>query len=1507
MATTRLMTTVLPHSVSPDADFHVSLFFTHRLIPDGDAGTLADFAPLIDWPGALSTARISLHVNGSPDPVACRPLTAVLNPAGWAAAFPATTEVTGFPTPKVTAGAPWRSFPASAMADHGLDAHYASVFSSPVTPPSVSESRLAAAVLDYVGTIDGTGPLLRELTGYRRRRGAHEAAIERTRRERAQSARDGCDCTEGEQRSPHHDSLLSRLLDHESGQPSAFETFDRAVSEHLSGLLRGRTRPDRPDGPVVALAPARERITPVQQMLADSHATAEYYRRPEQPKFEPLAPGETRSRPQRQGVEFHALAAAAGNTPALARRLGFVLDLKVDDVAALAGATTVTCEVTLSGVENLLSPVTECTVVADRFMATSGADGRWDTGFLTVGRPEYRVLDLDPDAAGLKLEQHLRAAARTQVAEFNGDDANYAPATLRSNGFAIANTRRVTGVRGTVAAAEDRRTDLLAGDPGVTPPHFGFGELVRGLQVQVWDDHTRTWHSLHERTVTVEVNGTVVLTDVADTGLVQGATPSRVPGNPSNPYYLHEVVAGWDGWSLSAPRPGLDIVHDSGQGSDPGSEVLTPDGREATPGSFVIRSSARAASLPALRYGRRYAFRILGVDLAGNVVVHPTDTTDPSLIDTAAISLAEAHVQKLRQEFAARDSTGFLAAQRSASDPVRADGGLVGRVHDAMARIEQVAANLKIRPHLDTPAIDFAALFAQAGGPETVTTPRLFLRWDPVTEPAVVPRRRLTYAESLNRLVIRTVDGRSSTTERHLLPPKISQMEAELGGRFDQLMASGDPAARRRAYATALRERGNLFHTTVQDLDDPLRTNPVPWPVALESAPTVDPAEAVTLEQLQQRGVRHGLDQPHPGDEPQPAAGQYVVHDTDALVVPYLPDPMARGVALMFYEAGADHHLADRRILQSVTIAYSGEWPAITGLRLVVHSADTLTAEQNGNEVRVGVPPGEQVGVAVSSIIDRDALEQLGLWRFHAVHDSAVSATDRAIVEEAAIDGWLWWLTPSTDLRLVNATTRPARTPTITALKAKQRIEGVLGAELTGTLNIHGSSTDSVELRASWSGIVDDPALPEPGEVSGSEVVSTFAIGQQESVSILSIDVASGPRPVGVPERPVTHTLPDSRFRVVEYRLHGSSRYREFFEPAELPSADDPASAGNVVEIRHLSSARPPAPVVYEVLPVFFWEEQCEPQQPFAVRRTRHSGLRIWLERPWFASGAEEQLAVMIGPADTPQQHRDVVSVWGRDPAVLGPDLGTATELPLQPAWEERALALEVDVERRPGRPHGRVLDRDNVTGYLFTPEYDLSRKRWFVDIRFDAADMAWPFVRLNVARFQPNAIANCHFSSDTNADFVQLLPQRICTVSRPDAGAVRVTISGTFAVTDVPGTDAAAAGLEGGANTVARMRHSRQIRASLQTRPGDATSDLDWITVNGVDCDLEGADSQTFAAAWSGELPLEPALRLATPGAGITTRVLVEERELLPTDVEPGQSAPQSVSRLVYADQLYL
>ena len=120
-----------------------------------------------------------------------------------------------------------------------------------------------------------------------------------------------------------------------------------------------------------------------------------------------------------------------------------------------------------------------------------------------------------------------------------------------------------------------------------------------------------------------------------------------------------------------------------------------------------------------------------------------------------------------------------------------------------------------------------------------------------------------------------------------------------------------------------------------------------------------------------------------------------------------------------------------------------------------------------------------------------------------------------------------------------------------------------------------------------------------------------------------------GDRMSEVPIRTAIHNLPDTKARNVFYRLHGSSRFREFFLPDELPGPDDEASAGNEVAVNIPSSAAPAPPVVRDVIPMFMWEQTTEPEHPFAIRRIRRSGVRIWLDRPWFSSGEGEMLAIL--------------------------------------------------------------------------------------------------------------------------------------------------------------------------------------------------------------------------------------------------------------------------------------
>ena len=969
--------------------------------------------------------------------------------------------------------------------------------------------------------------------------------------------------------------------------------------------------------------------TPILRMLADVHAAQRYYHRAEEkvskedpPPALPMPGAQEQSTPH-DVPDFHERAASACNVPALARSLGFVVDVHVDDLDALRTATRIRCDAVFDGAEQILPPETLCTTDGLRFLAIAQTE-RWRSGRLGLGDPShYRVMDLDPDAAGLSLEQLLRSVIRALAIKANGDRNSFAPAALRSTGFSIAELDRPVALRERVTTAQTRKLEPSGSQE--KPEEFHFEDLLRGTRVEVWDDATKVWHNLHERRVNASFDENQILTGVHDTGYLQNPPMSRTPGSDDHPYYVHEVLAGWDGWSLSAPRPGRLVLHDDdgtrtgddGTQGPAGSENIT-DQPDVQNGGLRVQSVVEPASLPAMRYGRRYSFRIAGVDLAGNSVpmAAPAPEADPAAVDAAT-----AHLETLRTEAAQRDSQGLLAelkAKGTARPRSRAGDGERGEIERAAASVVDNASSLRMHPQWEVDPAEFAALFSDSGDPNTVSSPRQFLRWGPLPAPVLVPRLGYTAGESLQRMVIRTgLTGAPGLCERHMAPPKGSQLEAEQDGRFDELMRTGNHA---RAYATALKERGNLFNTRIQDLNSPTGTVAQPG-VSLLAAPNA--TDLKSLEQIQDPEV-------------QPAEGQYIVHDVDQLVLPYLPDAFAAGVALVFYEAGADHQFDNARVLQSVTLKFAGEWPEVQPPRLVLHHAPRLDARQEGNVIHVGLPAGEQVAVAFSTTLDAEHLDKMALWRFHPVHDPNVPEADRLTLERAARNGWLWWLTPDEHLRLVHATARPAVAPAITRLAAKPRTPNVVTASLDGVINVHGASTDKVELRARWDDLIDDPANAAPTVHGNKEIVVAAQIREDETVSLLTLQENAevvGGRMSEVNIRTAIHNLPDTKARTVHYRLHGSSRFREFFLPDELPGPDDEASAGDEVAVNIPSSAAPAPPVVHDVIPLFKWEQTSEPEHPLAVRRTRRSGVRIWLDRPWYSSGDGEMLAVLTtGP-----------------------------------------------------------------------------------------------------------------------------------------------------------------------------------------------------------------------------------------------------------------------------------
>lgn len=1621
---TTVLATALPYSLADDAPFHLTVFITHKLT--GGGALLAGYPAAANWVGTLAGCTLTLTTSLNAGTALPLRVVSATDAASWAAVLPPGTPVEAFPAP-VLSGETWHTNPASRMSDHAVDLHLAAISAAPALKPGLATDPVAGGLLETLANLDERGALRRLLRDAPAR--ARRALQIPGRRLRDTLATIG-PLTDPEDADPErgHGRELPPLPPYQSeiaDDPSPVQV----LLDDPEADLRVTRNLDRLVGQDLSANPRL-------QLMVDAHAMRRYYERPEQPQQEPRTEPDPDApptpRPDRPRHDFHAKAASLGSTPALLRRLGLAIDVVIDGVdaagarAALAGAAWVSVAVSSPDPDVEVLPPRRTSVVVDGPVFAARSSNAWVGGALPLGDDDWVVLDTDPDASGLKLDQHTRNLARQYASEANGDPATSAPGTLRATGFALARRNRAAQLRARVEQAEQ-----LAADDGSR--ELLLDDLVRGLRVDVWDDASRQWHSLHRRRVTVtgQPGNVPILEDAPDAGFLQLSALNRAPGDTTNGYYLHEVVAGWDGWSLSAPRPGLTIVHVEPPGADGATEAVVetpPD--QPVDGAHII-TRVEPGSLPRLRYGTSYSFRVLAVDLAGNSVpqVAPRPGTPSAAPDEAAVDAARTHLDRLRASYRERDRGGVAAALHDAvvehlrtagngsvggalpAELLSGDPGidatlesLVARaaapgevapaqrvLHDVLAASRVLAETrdaLRVRPQLRISPEDFAGLARNSdlqlpaevrlAARPVVTTPRPYLRWEPVPAPAVVARQELGTGEQPAHLVVRSglppgdgPDARFSA-ERHIAPPKATQLEAETAGYFDAAIGTGDTAEIRRLYAVALAERGTLLDQFVPSLTDARATDEQAG-ISLADRPGADTGSAhrATLADITaERGRPIG-------------EGQYVVHNTGALRLPYLPDPFARGVSLVFHEAGAPHGLREPRALQSVSVPYPGKWPSLQPLRLVLEPGDELAARVDGHEVHVSVPPGEQVRVALSSTLDTASLDKFGLWRSHlaSVADPEDGYTTDEVVAAAALmraasSGWTWWLTPSADLRLVHAVPAPVRPPELKALEVFLRPPGRAVVALTGLVDVHGASTDTLLVRARWTETIDDPTAAGPQTVSRSDVVVRSAVAEAERTGVLFLYdfLPTGPLAQSLGNigfHRMLQTFQDTHYRRVTYVPSGATRYAEYFP--HVPDPEDPALAGVPVELDIPSSARPAAPLVLDAVPLLRWEAGAEPAGPFAWRQVRRSGVRIWLARPWFSSGDGELLGVLVFDPDEWVQQPDgswvrrpkvrqapdgATSLWAADPIIhrggstsspTVPPLLTLDQLVLDlveagaaegvgarpplggrpPGGRERgwpdapgnpvAVAASVPLRDVRGRPAVRVL------GYR--PEYDEATGRWFADVAVQETSALWPFLRLAVARYQPHSIAGCELSPVALTSWVQPLPARTLTVSRPDTGHVQVTLTGVVSwlrwdphgAPGLPGEQLTADSPTGDAATRAsRLQQSRTVRASVQSRTNGG-GDLEWQTVSSwLLLAVSVEESGGFRATWSGALNLPP--NAGTPSgdaAGIPGlrqpgnldslwRVLVEEHELLDADPVPGERSAR-VPRLVYADSVAL
>ncbi|MEV5575325.1 hypothetical protein AB0L06_35250 [Spirillospora sp. NPDC052269] len=744
-------------------------------------------------------------------------------------------------------------------------------------------------------------------------------------------------------------------------------------------------------------------------------------------------------------------------------------------------------------------------------------------------------------------------------------------------------------------------------------------------------------------------------------------------------------------------------------------------------------------------------------------------------------------------------------------------------------------------------------------------------RYHPVPSPVLVPRRPVTEGESTAVMVVRTDNSDPANPrpgppcERHVLPPKAAVLTLERHGVLDV------PGEHR-----------------------------------------LDPNTYALLFERDARGV---------SGTPDPAASGTPYIDADTITLPWLPDPLADGIAIhglpgdlqMPWPRGDAWH--DRRPVRLIVEPGTGPAPPLID---PVHRT-----------IRLALEPGAGLSTTISSELREGTEEVLGLWQWFA-GEVGRATTETAARRHEAVAGRAGQLTPPQELRMIHAVRCPQTPPVFSGPKIV-RTPDEAGYELTDpAIGVHAASTASVHVEAEWSDVVDDPTRNEPTHATGRAILkqdhenpptaattpfqARAELGDTRHHTVRFTPVATSPFAAYFTQRRTVRLAGTETVRLADALVPGTVVVVGHGTPAtfrldhdiavdytagtiaRIPGGGVPdgadldvafvtppvTRAGSPITLSVPASTRPAPPTVHSVVPAFAWRRD---RSGSTIISTRYGGLlRVYLERPWFDSGDGELLAVLIADdelrhlnPDTWAQTLPFVSGAGADPTGLGggaPDLAQATF----------PRAVRSQTVRVPGL---RDIDPAQANNPLFrikavghTVEFDPQRRLWFSDIEI-GHDTDQPFVELKLARLQPDtvelitpgAIEDLHISRIVDAGFHQLPTERTAQIEL-QASVAFITVTGPVH------TDLAA-------------RISVAVRTTGQGDDPTMWNELDqqheeWLTA-GLSADGAGR--------WSGFINL-PVLSGTRP-----MQLLLREHRLISGG--PGSTAPGE--RLSYVDVLDL
>jgi hypothetical protein len=566
-----------------------------------------------------------------------------------------------------------------------------------------------------------------------------------------------------------------------------------------------------------------------------------------------------------------------------------------------------------------------------------------------------------------------------------------------------------------------------------------------------------------------------------------------------------------------------------------------------------------------------------------------------------------------------------------------------GRTYYLRARDVDIAGNV-VPLGLGTP-ID--------NGENLVNGPILYARYEGVNPPDAYALQNTAGSyplsgESARWVVIRDIDitaaGGSFSSSRLLAPPRSTVAFAERHGMFDNAAGTFDPGV------------GTSSS----------------W------------YDVITASNLWGQPRESGQYLPNQGQSiPLPPTGRPASTPLQSLVVPYLPDPLAKGGVISILPLGPMSP-------GSVTFDFlpSAGWPSYQPVQLILQASAggsrAASYDSSARTVTFAIDPADVVPLAVACTFNAADVSTYALGQLVPGVDPALAAR-----------GDYWAITPPGDLTLVYAVKQPLIAPEL-SIPEPPRSRGDTFVLLAGTCTYSPKSTSTIDVVASWGEPIDIPGAGYASEVDPSvrgynALVSTTmsAVSPLEPVTEPSLvpartSVLQGP---GAPNptlastsdvqvfqaSPVNtatssggantavegfenagdiqiysitdsfsngrHEFHDTKHRQVTYSAIGTTAFTSQYKVGEDVAVESDLTLASTtpVTVDILSSARPAGLTIPYVVPIYEWQSVTTDGVTGEITAGRQpSALRVFIERPWWSSGIDELLGVTTWPDAEP-------------------------------------------------------------------------------------------------------------------------------------------------------------------------------------------------------------------------------------------------------------------------------